>query len=96
MIPDYFILLYIIHFIPTSGTHKTMLDTTREAFLRQSGASAKYHQVKAAAERKVPKQLTHAAVIYKVVEKQEMRVRHGKHVFVIRKNGIEAAIKWEW
>lgn len=93
---DSIILLYILAFIPTSGPHKPALDASRKAFLIQTGAEAKYHQVRRAAEKRVPKQLGQAAIFYKIAQKQEMRVKRAGHVFTIRKNGVEAALRWEF
>lgn len=89
-------LLYSLTFIPVTGAHAQPINTAREAFFRQTGIADDWHKVRRAAEKKVPRQLSYAGVIYKIVHKREMQVKTKGQVFTIRRNGVEAALRWEW
>lgn len=67
--------LYVLNFVPAQGTYGPAVNTAAKAAFIQSGAASNVEVVKAAAEKRVPKTLTHAVLVYNAASKQEVSWR---------------------
>lgn len=89
-------LLYSVTFVPISGAYERPITVARDAALIQSGIREEWVRVRTAAEKRVPPRLAYIGVAYKIVHEKKVVIKTQGHVFTVRKDGAEAALRWEW
>jgi len=90
-------LLYGLTFVPiAAGEYTEALIKAREAAFIQSGIAEDWHQVRQAAEKRVPKGLKHLGVAYTLIHKQELRLKTSGAVIHLKKDSATLSWGFSW
>jgi hypothetical protein len=86
-------LLYALTYVPLS----TPMHTAREAAFIQSGVKHQWNEVRLAAEKKVPKPVAAAAFVYRVVKKEEIKLKSSNYGhWTIKKDSVHVSWGVSW